>query len=256
MAKNFGPGILGSVVLIDPETGLPYKAEGGGGSSNAGAFNYVGDWDADTDYAVGQVVRVTTSGNRIGALYFALTDNTAEYPIGDVDNWKPLSNADFVFATSVTKNSVLVRNATYYDPNNPSPLNNYFDWAEGNLIFSSWAGNDVVYEKGVILSDDGWLGVSPATYYLCIQTHYSYPPLNPDQDPEHWVVFNVSGGGGGSSNAVRSDATDTYAYMGTAPSGSDPATDDWDITRISLTDPNNPMHATGPWDDRATLTYA
>lgn len=26
MAKNFGPGILGSVVLIDPETGLPYKA--------------------------------------------------------------------------------------------------------------------------------------------------------------------------------------------------------------------------------------
>lgn len=28
MAKNFGPGILGSVVLIDPETGLPYKAEG------------------------------------------------------------------------------------------------------------------------------------------------------------------------------------------------------------------------------------
>lgn len=74
-------------------------------------------------------------------------------------------------------------------------------------------------------------------------------------DPETGLPYKAEGGGG-SSNAVRSDATDTYAYMGTAPSGSDPATDDWDITRISLTDPDKPRHATGPWDDRATLTYA
>ena len=32
MAKNFGPGILGGLVLVDPATGLPYKATGGGGS--------------------------------------------------------------------------------------------------------------------------------------------------------------------------------------------------------------------------------
>lgn len=31
MAKNFGSGVVGSVVLIDPATGQPYKATGGGG---------------------------------------------------------------------------------------------------------------------------------------------------------------------------------------------------------------------------------
>lgn len=33
MAKNFGPGVVGGVVLIDPVTGLPYKAVGGGVAS-------------------------------------------------------------------------------------------------------------------------------------------------------------------------------------------------------------------------------
>ena len=75
-------------------------------------------------------------------------------------------------------------------------------------------------------------------------------------DPETGLPYKAEGGGGSSSDAVRSDATDTYAYMGVAPSGSDPATDDWNITRITLTDPNNPKHAVGPWDDRVTLTYA
>ena len=76
-------------------------------------------------------------------------------------------------------------------------------------------------------------------------------------DPATGLPYKAEGGGGGgSANAVRSDATDTHAYMGTAPSGSDPATDDWNITRITLTDPNNPKHAVGPWNDRATLTYA
>lgn len=31
MAKNFGSGVVGGVVLIDPATGQPYKATGGGG---------------------------------------------------------------------------------------------------------------------------------------------------------------------------------------------------------------------------------
>ena len=30
MAQNFGPGIQGGVVLIDPATGEPYRASGGG----------------------------------------------------------------------------------------------------------------------------------------------------------------------------------------------------------------------------------
>ena len=33
MAQNFGPGIQGGVVLIDPATGEPYRASGGGGST-------------------------------------------------------------------------------------------------------------------------------------------------------------------------------------------------------------------------------
>lgn len=33
MMANYGVGALGGVVLIDPETGLPYRAEGGGGGA-------------------------------------------------------------------------------------------------------------------------------------------------------------------------------------------------------------------------------
>lgn len=35
MAESFGPGILGGVVLIDPETGVPYRVTGGGGGGGA-----------------------------------------------------------------------------------------------------------------------------------------------------------------------------------------------------------------------------
>lgn len=35
MAENFGPGILGGVVLVDPETGEPYKVTSGGGGGGA-----------------------------------------------------------------------------------------------------------------------------------------------------------------------------------------------------------------------------
>lgn len=35
MAENFGSGVLGGVVLVDPATGLPYKATGGGGGGGA-----------------------------------------------------------------------------------------------------------------------------------------------------------------------------------------------------------------------------
>ena len=33
MEQVYGPGMLGTVVLVDPATGLPYKAEGGGGAA-------------------------------------------------------------------------------------------------------------------------------------------------------------------------------------------------------------------------------
>lgn len=36
MAKNFGSGVVGGVVLVDPATGLPYKATGGGGGGGIG----------------------------------------------------------------------------------------------------------------------------------------------------------------------------------------------------------------------------
>ena len=35
MADNYGVGALGGVVLVDPDTGLPYKATGGGGGGGA-----------------------------------------------------------------------------------------------------------------------------------------------------------------------------------------------------------------------------
>ena len=37
MAQNFGPGIQGGVVLIDPTTGEPYRASGGGVQGPTGA---------------------------------------------------------------------------------------------------------------------------------------------------------------------------------------------------------------------------
>lgn len=35
MMTDYGVGALGGVVLIDPDTGLPYKASGGGGGGGA-----------------------------------------------------------------------------------------------------------------------------------------------------------------------------------------------------------------------------
>lgn len=252
MAKNFGPGILGSVVLIDPETGLPYKAEGGGGGSSD-AFVYAGDWNGSTEYTVGQVVRITTSGNGIGGLAFALEDNVGVSPLSDPDTWKLLSNADMAFYPRANGfGSVLARNDVPYDNDDPRQLRDYYTFADG-FVFSSWVGAGAYYYKGAVVRDPN------EAYYVCVKA-YEIPEdaeevLDPSQDPDHWVRL-TNQGGGGASNAVLSDVTDTYAYMGTAPSGSDPAVDDWNITRITLTDPNNPKHAVGPWDDRATLTYA
>ena len=49
MAKNFGPGILGGIVRIDPATGLPYKATGGGGGGGADWGDIGGTLSNQTD---------------------------------------------------------------------------------------------------------------------------------------------------------------------------------------------------------------
>ena len=41
MMADYGVGALGGVVLIDPATGLPYKAAGGGGGGGGGAVDSV-----------------------------------------------------------------------------------------------------------------------------------------------------------------------------------------------------------------------
>ena len=75
-------------------------------------------------------------------------------------------------------------------------------------------------------------------------------------DPTTGEPYRASGGGGGgASNAVLSDTTAAYSYMGVAPSGT-AVEDDWYITRIPLNNPNAPLHATGAWTDRTTLIYS
>jgi hypothetical protein len=61
-------------------------------------------------------------------------------------------------------------------------------------------------------------------------------------------------GGGGTSNEVRSDYVDPYSYIGVAPAGSAEGDAVWTITRIDITDPNNPLVVTATaWDDRLTI---
>lgn len=76
-----------------------------------------------------------------------------------------------------------------------------------------------------------------------------------------WTITPGAGGGGGggvAEKALRSDVTDTYAYMGVAPLGSVNADPVWLITRITLptiTTGTVTQTATGSWTDRASLTY-
>lgn len=249
MAKNFGPGILGSVVLIDPATGLPYKAEGGGGGGG-GAFNYVGDWDSETEYKIGQVVSADTWDSGVGQLYVALTDNVESSPLFDGQtDWLALSGADAVMRPTADFGQILVRNDVLSDPENPELLSAYFSWLSGFVLVGWQDYVGAQYRTGFVVQDP-----DNTSLYVCINSYeLSEPIYTPAEDDTNWRKLTNQGGGGGSVNAVRSDATDTYAYMGTAPSGTDPATGDWNITRISLTDPNNPKHAVGPWADRTTL---
>lgn len=43
MMSDYGVGALGGVVLIDPVTGLPYKAEGGGGGAVSSVNGQTGE---------------------------------------------------------------------------------------------------------------------------------------------------------------------------------------------------------------------
>jgi hypothetical protein len=76
-------------------------------------------------------------------------------------------------------------------------------------------------------------------------------------DPATGLPYKAEGGGGAVAHTVLSDATATYSYMGVAPKArNNPTTDPWVIARITLASPNTALHATGAWNDRATLTYA
>lgn len=156
MAQVYGPGMLGTVVLVDPATGLPYKAEGGGST-------------------------------------------------------------------------------------------------EGGWVFGTWFSGGGTYEEGVVVADSDWMVNPDGALYVCIEGFTTVAPMfNPSQDTEHWAKVTPPVG-----NTVLSDATATYAYMGVAPTAhNNPATDPWYISRIALASPNTALHATGLWNDRATLTYA
>lgn len=58
---------------------------------------------------------------------------------------------------------------------------------------------------------------------------------------------------------VKSDVTDTYAYMGVAPSGTATSSSGWAVTRVTLpTITTNTVikTGTGVWDSRASITYS
>ena len=79
-------------------------------------------------------------------------------------------------------------------------------------------------------------------------------------DPATGEPYRASGGsdggGGGTTNAVLSDTTAAYSYIGVAPAGTAVEDEIWYVTRIPLSNPNTPLHATGAWTDRTTLTYS
>lgn len=66
----------------------------------------------------------------------------------------------------------------------------------------------------------------------------------------------VSGGGGGGGLSVRHDNTGTYDYTGSAASGTPEGSSGWSVTRVTLSSPVVVEHATGIWDDRASLSYS
>ena len=253
MAQNFGPGIQGGVVLIDPATGEPYRASGGG--STTGAWTYAGDWNPATEYDAGSVVKVTVTENPFGTMYVALEDtDDTESPLTS-DKWRAVSGVDMLFSPLWNPGTGLVRNNRLGYDLEETNLLSYFDRMPVLALYGNW--NDSSYwPLGAVVSaeDGGENGDAVYNLYICLS---EYPAeegtsLPPPQDPEHWAKLT---GQGGASNAVLSDTTAVYSYMGVAPAGT-AVGGDWHITRIPLSNPNAPLHATGAWTNRATLTYS
>lgn len=95
MMSDYGVGALGGVVLIDPETGLPYKAEGGeGGGGGASLESEDGDVTATAeDGGTFNVTAVTGSEQgvfrvlNVGGYYSALLTDEDTNPMDS--SWSP-----------------------------------------------------------------------------------------------------------------------------------------------------------------------
>lgn len=95
MMSGYGVGALGGVVLIDPTTGLPYKAEGGGGG---GAVASVNGKTGAVVLSAGDVGAATTAqGAKADTAVQPAGLTKAAVGLGSVDNTsdanKPISTA-------------------------------------------------------------------------------------------------------------------------------------------------------------------
>lgn len=74
---------------------------------------------------------------------------------------------------------------------------------------------------------------------------------------EDGLEFITGGGGGGGGLAVRHANTGTFDYTGSAAPGTPESSSGWSVTRVTLNvSPVVVEHASGAWDDRASLTYS
>lgn len=93
MADNFGVGALGGVVLVDPATGLPYKAEGGGGGGGA------------VDSVNGQTGVVVLDAEDVGARPDDWTPTKADVGLGNVTDDAQLKASDLDTDPDLTADS-------------------------------------------------------------------------------------------------------------------------------------------------------
>ena len=114
MMADYGVGALGGVVLIDPATGLPYKAEGGGGG---GAVASVNGKTGAVVLSAGDVGAATSAQGALAATAVQSAGLTkAAVGLGSVDNTsdanKPVSTAQAAaiaaVAASVTAQQMTV----------------------------------------------------------------------------------------------------------------------------------------------------